>query len=85
MVSKSKHTAGKGNGSFRIEGEIQLEKSECESSDVKLFAYVFDKSGAEYKEEKIIDIYLNEATVLQRIILFLRQIEYKLLKAINSI
>lgn len=53
-------------------------------NDVKISATYYDLPGKEYTVEKTITIALTEATFFQRVILFLRQIEYKLLKAINT-
>lgn len=47
MVSKKGASASNTEGGFRVEGVVQKEQSDCDSAELKLFAYAFDKSGAE--------------------------------------
>ncbi len=47
MVSKKKPGAGRDKiTSFKIQGVIQRERSECETGELELAAYVFDKGGS---------------------------------------
>ncbi|PKH02983.1 hypothetical protein CXF72_08595 [Psychromonas sp. MB-3u-54] len=43
---KDKPTDSEKNANFKIEGDIQREQAECESGDLKLAVYVFDRAGA---------------------------------------
>lgn len=43
--SESRRTKGEGSPEFVIEGQVQLEQSECESGKLELAAYAFDTAG----------------------------------------
>lgn len=53
MASNKKRAGDDKRTSFKIEGVIQREQSECESGELELMAYVFDKSGKDLGSSNI--------------------------------